>query len=51
MVKWTEAALVDLDGILAYTAEKSPSAVVPLESRIRAAVERLGRWPESVRLV
>ena len=51
MVKWTEAALVDLDGILTYTAKNYPSAIVPLEGRIRAAVERVGRWPVSARLV
>lgn len=50
-VEWTEAALADLDDILAYTAENYPSAIGSLEARIRAVVTRIGRWPESARRV
>lgn len=50
-VVWTQAALADLDDILAYTAENYPSLVGPIETRIRAVVARIGRWPESARIV
>ena len=50
-VIWTEAALADLDTILAYTSEHYPSLVVAVERRVRAVVERIGRWPESARVV
>lgn len=50
-VVWTEAALADLDEILAYTAEHYPSLVDAVEHRIRAVVKRLGQWPESARAI
>jgi plasmid stabilization system protein ParE len=46
---WTAAALADLDDILAYTAENYPALLAPVELRIRAVVERIGRHPESAR--
>jgi plasmid stabilization system protein ParE len=50
-VRWTEAAVADLDSILTYTAEHYPTAVEPLEQRIHAVVARLGEWPLSARSV
>ena len=50
-VVWTEAALVELDDILTYTAEHHPSHVAAIEQRIRAVVARIGGWPESARAV
>ena len=50
-VVWTEAALADLDNILAYTAENYLSLVAPVERRIRAVIARIGRWPASARAV
>ena len=50
-VVWTEAALADLDEVLAYTAEQYPSLVDAVERCIRAVVERIGRSPESARVV
>ena len=50
-VAWTEAALADLDEVLAHTAEHYPSLVGAVERRIRAVVERIGRWPESAQSV
>jgi plasmid stabilization system protein ParE len=46
-VVWTAAALADLDDVLAYTTEKYPSLVGPVEKRIRAIIARIGAWPES----
>jgi plasmid stabilization system protein ParE len=50
-VIWTSAALVDLDDILAYTAEHYPALGAAVERRIRAVVARIGQWPASARLV
>jgi toxin ParE1/3/4 len=50
-VIWTEAELADLHEILTYTAETYPSLAGPVEKRIRAVVARIGRWPESARIV
>jgi toxin ParE1/3/4 len=50
-VVWTEAALADLDEVLAYTAEHYPSLVDAIEHRVRAVVMRVGQWPESARIV
>ena len=50
-VVFTSAALADLDDILGYTAANYPTLLGPVELRIRAVVERIGRWPESARRV
>jgi toxin ParE1/3/4 len=50
-VVWTDAALADLDDILAFTAANYPTLVNSVERRIRAVVERLGSWPASARIV
>ena len=50
-VVWTEAALADLDQILAYTAESFPSLALSVEQRIRSVVARIGEWPDSARIM
>lgn len=50
-VVWTEAALADLDKILAYTHINYPSVAYPLKQRLRAVIARVGQWPESARQV
>ena len=50
-VVWTEAALAELNDILAYTAEHFPSHVAAIEQRVRRVIDRIGRWPESARAV
>jgi toxin ParE1/3/4 len=50
-VVFTGAARRDLDEILSYLAENQPSLVGPVENRIHAVLEILGRWPESARVV
>jgi plasmid stabilization system protein ParE len=50
-VVWTEAALADLDSVLTYTSIHYPMLVAAVELRIRAVVNRVGRWPESGRPV
>jgi toxin ParE1/3/4 len=48
---FTDAALSDLDEILAYTATEYPSLVAPVEQRIRDVVARVETWPLSARLL
>ena len=50
-VVWTEAALADLEEVLAYIAEHYPALAVPVERRLRAVIERVARWPQSGRAV
>ncbi len=50
-VVFTASALADLDEILIYTAANYPDLIHLVEQRIRASVERVGRWPESARAV
>jgi len=50
-VVWTEAALADLEDVLAYIAEHYPSLAAPVERRLRAVIARISRWPESGRAV
>jgi plasmid stabilization system protein ParE len=50
-VVWTKGARKDLDEILDYTATHFPTAVVPLEARLRAVVARLAEHPFSARAV
>lgn len=50
-VVFTAAALSDLKEILIYTSQHYPSSIAPLESRIRAVIAHIQRWPQSTRLV
>ena len=50
-VVFTEAALADLDDMLAFIASHYPALATPVESRIHAVVARIARWPESARIV
>jgi toxin ParE1/3/4 len=47
----SEAALADLDAVLAYTATHYPTRTAAVENRIRATLARLARWPHSGREV
>lgn len=47
----TEAALADLDDILAFVALHYPALAVPFEARIRAIVARIAEWPLSARTI
>lgn len=49
IVVWTAAATADLDEILAYTSANYPSLLAAVELRVRSAIERIARWPESAR--
>lgn len=46
-VNWTSEALDDLAGIANYLALHYPSTAPAVESRLRAVVARIARWPES----
>lgn len=46
-VVYTPAALRDLAEIADWLTLHYPTIAPAIESRIRAAVERIGRWPES----
>lgn len=46
-VIFTESAIDDLRGIGEWTAAHYPAIAVQIEQRIRHAVARIGRWPES----
>lgn len=48
---FSQAALEDLDTILAYTAIHYPSLEAKLEQRIRAVIARIERLPESATLL
>ena len=50
-VRWTAAALADLDQILAYTEANYPALKPSVEIRIRAVIERVARLPRSARRV
>lgn len=50
-VVFTEAALADLDQVLAFTRANYPASVISVERRIRTVIERISRWPESSRQV
>jgi plasmid stabilization system protein ParE len=50
-VVYTEAAIADLDDILAFLGTNHPSLVRPVEQRIRAVVAGIATWPESARIV
>ena len=48
---YTRGALSDLDDILHRLDSVNPLAAAAVESSIRAAVARAGRWPRSARAV
>jgi plasmid stabilization system protein ParE len=50
-VVYTDEALRDLDEILAFMASNYPSICGSFETRLRAVVARIGRWPESAQEV
>jgi toxin ParE1/3/4 len=50
-VIFTEAALADLDDVLAFASEHYPIAAGTLEHSIRAVVGRIADWPESARMI
>ena len=46
-VVYTDEALDNLDGILAYIARNYPTILAAFEKRLRTVVVRIGAWPES----
>jgi plasmid stabilization system protein ParE len=46
-VVYTQEALNNLDGILAFIATNYPTISAAFERRLRAVVMRIGAWPES----
>ena len=50
-VVYTTEALADLDGILSYIANHYPAISAAFQNRLRAAVTRVWRWPESAQEV
>jgi plasmid stabilization system protein ParE len=50
-VVYTDEALEDLDGILAYIASHYPTVYEAFQIRLRSVVSRIGRWPDSAQQV
>jgi len=50
-VRWTAGAVTDLSEICDYIAKDSPQASAGVASRLFTAVERLGSFPESGKVV
>ena len=50
-VVYTDEALENLDGILAYIASSYPTAYEGFQSRLRSVVRRIGDWPDSAQEV
>jgi plasmid stabilization system protein ParE len=50
-VIYTDEALADLDGILAFIASNYPSIYDAFQSRLRSVVARIGNRPESAQEV
>jgi plasmid stabilization system protein ParE len=46
-VVYTDEALDNLDGILAYIASNYPTISAPFERRLGTVIARIGAWPES----
>jgi toxin ParE1/3/4 len=46
-VVYTDEALDNLDGILAFIASNYPTVSVALEKRLQTVIARIGAWPES----
>ncbi len=50
-VVYTDEALNNLDGILAFIANNYPTIAAAFEKRLRTVVARIGAWPESAEQV
>jgi plasmid stabilization system protein ParE len=50
-VVFTDEALMDLEGILAYVATNYPAAYDAFLSRLRSVTIRIGEWPDSAQEV
>lgn len=48
-VLWTDEALRDLDEIVDYVLVHYPQVASAVDRRIRAAITRIARWPNSAR--
>ena len=46
-VVYTDEALADLDGILAFIASNYPAIYDAFQNRLRSVVARIGDWPGS----
>jgi toxin ParE1/3/4 len=46
-VVYTDEALDNLDGILAFIASHYPTISAAFEKRLRTVIARIGAWPES----
>jgi plasmid stabilization system protein ParE len=50
-VVYTEEALENLDGILAYISSNYPTVYEAFQSRLRSVVDRIADWPDSAQEV
>ncbi len=50
-VVFTDEALDNLDGILAYIASSYPTISAAFEKRLRTVITRIGAWPQSAQQV
>jgi plasmid stabilization system protein ParE len=50
-VIYTEEALENLDGILAYISSNYPTVFEAFQSRLRSMVNRMSDWPDSAQEV
>jgi toxin ParE1/3/4 len=50
-VIYTEEALENLDGILAYIASNYPTVYEAFQSRLQSVVKRISEWPDSAQEV
>jgi toxin ParE1/3/4 len=51
VVVYTDQALDNLDGILAFIASNYPTVAAAFEKRLRTVIARIGAWPESAQEV
>ena len=50
-VIYTEEALENLDGILAYIASNYPTVYEAFQSRLQSVIKRISEWPDSAQEV
>jgi toxin ParE1/3/4 len=50
-VVYTDEALENLAGILAYIATHYPTVYEPFQIRLRSVIARIGQWPDSAQEV
>jgi plasmid stabilization system protein ParE len=50
-VIYTEEALENLDGILAFIASNYPTVYGAFQSRLQSVVKRISEWPDSAQEV